>query len=147
MFRDARAEGTAGTAEERYLARDLDLAAKTGGWLYALHVSTGAGIDLIRQAKASGVHVTAEAMPHHLLMTDKWVAGDRSFVNVDEPSGPPGLAADPNTKVNPPLRPRAELSSFWKRSKTERSISSLPITPRTPKATRCPAHSKPHRLG
>jgi dihydroorotase len=47
-------------------------------------------------------------MPHHLLMTDEWVAGDRSFVNVDEPSGAPGLAADPNTKVNPPLRPRAD---------------------------------------
>ncbi len=101
-------KGLPARAEERYLARDLDLAAKTGGWLYALHVSTGAGIDLVRQAKASGVHVTAEAMPHHLLMTDKWVAGDRSFVNVDEPSGPPGLAADPNTKVNPPLRPRAD---------------------------------------
>jgi dihydroorotase len=101
-------KGLPARAEEQYLARDLDLAAKTGGWLYALHVSTGAGIDLIRQAKASGVHVTAEAMPHHLLMTDEWVAGERSFVNVDEPSGPLGLAADPNTKVNPPLRPRAD---------------------------------------
>jgi dihydroorotase len=100
--------GLPARAEERYLARDLDLAAKTGGWLYALHVSTGAGIELIRQAKASGVHVTAEAMPHHLLMTDEWVAGERSFVNVDEPAGQRGAPADPNTKVNPPLRPRAD---------------------------------------
>ncbi len=101
-------KGLPALAEERLLARDLDLAAKTGGWLYALHVSTGAGIEMIRQAKASGVHVTAEAMPHHLLMTDEWVAGDRTFVNVDEPAGVPGLPADPNTKVNPPLRPRSD---------------------------------------
>jgi len=101
-------KGLPALAEERFLARDLDLAAKTGGWLYALHVSTGAGIDLVRQARASGVHVTAEAMPHHLLMTDEWIAGDRSFVNVDEPAGRPGIPADPNTKVNPPLRPRAD---------------------------------------
>jgi dihydroorotase len=101
-------KGLPALAEERYLARDLELAAKTGGWLYALHVSTGAGIELIRQAKASGVHVTAEAMPHHLLMTDEWVAGNRTFVNVDEPAGALGVPADPNTKVNPPLRPRAD---------------------------------------
>ncbi|HET9662156.1 MAG TPA: dihydroorotase [Thermomicrobiales bacterium] len=101
-------KGLPALAEERYLARDLELAAKTGGWLYALHVSTGAGIELIRQAKASGVHVTAEAMPHHLLMTDEWVAGDRTFVNVDEPAGMIGAPADPNTKVNPPLRPHSD---------------------------------------
>jgi dihydroorotase len=101
-------KGLPALAEERILERDLDLAAKTGGWLYALHVSTGAGIEMIRQAKASGVHVTAEAMPHHLLMTDEWVAGERRFVNVDEPAGDPGVPADPNTKVNPPLRPQKD---------------------------------------
>ena len=98
-------KGLPARAEERYLARDLDLAAKTGGWLYALHVSTGAGIDLIRQAKASGVHVTAEAMPHHLLMTDKWVAGDRSFVNVDEPSGRAGPRCRPEHESQPTPAP------------------------------------------
>ncbi|MCA9859785.1 MAG: dihydroorotase [Thermomicrobiales bacterium] len=98
-------KGLPALAEERFLERDIELAARTGGWLYALHVSTGTGIEMIRQAKASGVHITAEAMPHHLTMTDEWVAGDRRLVNVDEPVGPAGLPADPNTKVNPPLRP------------------------------------------
>jgi dihydroorotase len=101
-------KGLPALAEENLLARDLDLAAKTGGWLYALHVSTGAGIELIRQAKASGVHVTAEAMPHHLLMTDEWVAGERRFVNVNEPAGARAEPAHPNTKVNPPLRPQRD---------------------------------------
>ncbi len=101
-------KGLPALAEENILARDLELTAKTGGWLYALHVSTGAGIDMIRQARASGVHVTAEAMPHHLLMTDEWVAGSRRFVNVDEPAGNQAEPAHPNTKVNPPLRPQRD---------------------------------------
>ncbi len=101
-------KGLPALAEENLLARDLELAARTGGWLYALHVSTGAGIEMIRQAKASGVNVTAEAMPHHLLMTDDWVAGERRFVNVDEPAGAPAEPAHPNTKVNPPLRPKRD---------------------------------------
>ena len=47
-------------------------------------------------------------MPHHLTMTDEWVAGDRTLHNVDEPAGAPGQPGDPNTKVNPPLRPVAD---------------------------------------
>ena len=64
-------------AEEIIIARDLALAALTGGWLHVCHVSTGIGADLIGAAKASGVRVTAEVMPHHLTMTDDWVAGCR----------------------------------------------------------------------
>jgi len=47
-------------------------------------------------------------MPHHLVMSDDWVAGSRSLVNVDVPSGEPGKPGDPDTKVNPPLRPVAD---------------------------------------
>lgn len=48
--------------------------------------------------------MTAEVTPHHLVMADTWVAGSRTLLNVDEPAGPDGRPADPNTKVNPPLR-------------------------------------------
>jgi dihydroorotase len=84
--------------------RDLALAALTGGWLHICHVSTGIGADLIGAAKRNGVRVTAEVMPHHLLMTDDWVAGCRRLVNVDEPLGCSVAVPDPDTKVNPPLR-------------------------------------------
>jgi dihydroorotase len=47
-------------------------------------------------------------MPHHLVMSDDWVGGERRLLNVDEPVGPAGAPADPNTKVNPPLRPAAD---------------------------------------
>jgi dihydroorotase len=100
--------GIPAEAEEIIIARDLMLARLTGGWLHVCHVSTGRGIDLIRQAKADGVRVTAEVMPHHLTMSDEWVAGDRMLLNVNEPVGEPAPPGDPNTKVNPPLRTAAD---------------------------------------
>jgi dihydroorotase len=98
-------EGIPAEAEEIILARDILLAALTGGWLHALHVSTARGIEMIRQAKAAGINVTAEVMPHHLVMSDDWVAGDRTLHNTTEAAGERGVPRDPNTKVNPPLRP------------------------------------------
>jgi dihydroorotase len=100
--------GIPAEAEEIVIARDLMIAGLTGGWLHVLHVSTGRGAALVRQAKADGVRVTAEVMPHHLLMDEGWVAGDRELRNVTEPIGQSGHPADPNTKVNPPLRATAD---------------------------------------
>jgi dihydroorotase len=94
----------AAAAEELVIGRDLALVALTGGWLHVCHVTTGAGADIIATAKRQGVSVTAEVMPHHLTMTDQWVAGSRVLENVDDPSGNDGKQADPDTKVNPPLR-------------------------------------------
>lgn len=105
-------EGIPAEAEEIILARDLLLAALTGGWLHALHVSTARGIEMVRQAKAAGINVTAEVMPHHLVMSDEWVAGDRTLNNTNEPPGQPGEPDDPNTKVNPPLRPVADTAGL-----------------------------------
>ena len=48
-----------------------------------LHVSTATGFDLIKWARTQGVDVTDEVMPHHLVMTDEWVAGDRALRNTD----------------------------------------------------------------
>ncbi len=102
VSRELGLPGIPAAAEEIILHRDIELARITGGWLHALHVSTARGRDLVRQAKFDGVHVTAEVMPHHLLMTDEWVAGRRSFV--DGPSFDDVPGPDPNAKVNPPLR-------------------------------------------
>ena len=71
-------------AEEIIIARDLLLAAMTGGWLHVCHVSTARGAEMIRLAKERGVNVTAEVMPHHLVMTDAWVAGERILHNTNE---------------------------------------------------------------
>ena len=79
--------GVPGAAEEVMIARDLFLAELTDGRLHIQHVSTRAGVEMIRAAKARGVHVTAEATPHHFTLTDEAVVGYRT-----------------EAKVNPPLR-------------------------------------------
>jgi dihydroorotase len=74
-------------AEEVMVARDIALARLTRGRLHVAHASTAGTVELIRRAKQEGLHVTAEAAPHHLVLCDEDVMG-----------------FDPNTKVNPPLR-------------------------------------------
>jgi dihydroorotase len=83
--------GKPNAAEDAHIVRDLLLAELTGGRLHLQHVSTKRGVEAIRQAKARGVRVTAEASPHHLLLTDEAVEGYRT-----------------EAKMNPPLRARED---------------------------------------
>ena len=107
VARELGVEGIPAAAEEDYIDRDIRLAEETGGWLHVLHVSTVRGATFVREAKARGVRVTAEVMPHHLLLTEEWVAGRRRFAG-DESSLGDLDGPDPNAIVNPPLRPEAD---------------------------------------
>ncbi|HEY7769638.1 amidohydrolase family protein, partial [Longimicrobium sp.] len=69
----------------------LMLAELTGGRLHVQHVSTRRGVELIREAKARGVRVTAEGTPHHFTLTDAAVEAYRT-----------------DAKMNPPLRSAAD---------------------------------------
>lgn len=100
--------GLPAAAEEIMIERDLALASLTGGWLHVCHVSTANGARAIATSKAKGVRVTAEVMPHHLTMTDDWVAGCRTTVNTADTAGQCAPVAEPDTKVNPPLRSAAD---------------------------------------
>jgi dihydroorotase len=83
--------GIPSEAEELMAARDIALARLTRCRLHLLHISTAGTVDLVRQAKAQGLRVTAEATPHHFTLTDAALEG-----------------YDPNAKVNPPLRTEAD---------------------------------------
>jgi len=98
-------------AEESAIARDLALAKLTGGRLHLSHVSTAGGVDLVRRAKADGLAVTCEVTPHHLALTDEWVAGSRAFAWEDD--APRAAPYDTATKVNPPLRTAADVRACW----------------------------------
>ena len=78
--------GIPAEAEESYLARDIELAERTGGWLYALHVSTAKGAAMIRDAKQRGVHVTGEVMPLQIgvKVSMRLSGADRSSVGVPD---------------------------------------------------------------
>lgn len=79
--------GWPSVAEEAIIARDILLAEHVGSRLHICHLSTAGSVELVRWAKRRGVAVTAEATPHHLLLTDE---NARSY--------------DARFKVNPPLR-------------------------------------------
>src|SRR5207245_6323008 len=93
------------------VARDLALAKLAGARLHLQHVSTAGSLDLVRRAKAAGLPVTCEVTPHHLTLTDAWVAGSRSFAWEQEARR--GAAFDSATKVNPPLRTAADVRALW----------------------------------
>ena len=141
VSRDLGIPGIPPEAEEIIIARDILLAGLTGGWLHVCHVSTGHGAELVRRGKADGVRVTAEVMPHHLTMTDEWVRGSRRLVNVDEPEGAPGAPGDPDTKVNPPLRPEADAVALLKALQT--GIFDVVATDHAPHAAH-EKHGKPY---
>jgi dihydroorotase len=83
--------GIPNCAEDVMIARDLMLAELTGGRLHIQHVSTRAGVEMIRAARARGVRVTAEATPHHFTLTDAAIEAYRT-----------------DAKMNPPLRAEAD---------------------------------------
>jgi dihydroorotase len=79
--------GIPNAAEDVMVARDIALARLTGGRLHIAHVSTRGAVELVRQAKAEGLAVTAEATPHHFTLTEEVVEGYNT-----------------NAKMAPPLR-------------------------------------------
>jgi len=86
--------GIPAEAEELMVMRDIALCRLTGAPMHFLHLSTAGSVAMVRAAKAQGLPVTAEAAPHHFTLTDALVA---SF--------------DPVFKVNPPLRPSADVEA------------------------------------
>jgi dihydroorotase len=105
--------GMPAAAEEAAVARDIALARTAGGRLHLTHLSTAGSIDLVRRAKADGAAVTCDVTPHHLAMTDEWVAGSRAFAWEVEDEALRGVPYDSSTKVNPPLRSRADVRALW----------------------------------
>jgi dihydroorotase len=108
--------GWPASAEEAAVARDLAILADVaravpGVRLHVTHVSTAGALEVIRRAKAAGLPVTCDVTPHHLALTDEWVAGARRFSWEAGPDGDPwrdeAIMAAPfasSLRVNPPLR-------------------------------------------
>jgi dihydroorotase len=87
--------GWPAVAEEAIIARDCLLTAHVGSRLHVCHVSTAGSVEIVRDAKRKGWNVTAEACPHHLLLTDELAA-----------------TYDPIYKVNPPLRSASDVEAL-----------------------------------
>ncbi|SEN61964.1 dihydroorotase [Amphibacillus marinus] len=88
--------GIPSICEATQIARDVLLAEETGCHYHVCHVSTKESVRVIRDAKKAGIHVTAEVSPHHLLLNEADIK-----------------TADPNFKMNPPLRSVADQEALW----------------------------------
>jgi dihydroorotase len=109
--------GWPAAGEDVMLARDLALVRLTGARYHAAHLSTAGAVELIRQAKREGLPVTAEVTPHHLLLTESWVAGERTGPLAEALAEmgvalPAGERYDTAAKVNPPLRTAADCAAL-----------------------------------
>lgn len=82
-------------AEIVAIARDICLCRETGCTLVIQHISTAGGVELIRQARAEGLPVYAEASPHHLALAAEDIPGD-----------------DGNWRMNPPLGTREDRAAI-----------------------------------
>ena len=100
--------GAPNEAETAMVARDLYLAELTGARLHIPHISTIGSVEVLRSAKDRGVKVTAEVTPHHLTLSEEWVFGLKGEV----PSSVGLQSYDTNTKVNPPLRSKADAEAL-----------------------------------
>jgi dihydroorotase len=113
-------KGWPAAAESNAVARDIALleavvAAVPGARLHLTHLSTAAALDLVRRAKAAGLPVTCDVTPHHLALSDEWIAGSRRWAwaaladdgTARDPWRDRALVAAPYDaalRVNPPLR-------------------------------------------
>jgi len=78
-------------AEDMIVARNILLSELTGARLHVQHLSSAGSVRLVREAKARGVKISAEAMPHHLALTDASIE-----------------KYDTRFKMNPPLREKSD---------------------------------------
>src|SRR5699024_7942688 len=82
--------GIPSTCEAVQIARDVLLAEQAGCHYHVCYVSTKEFVSSIHKAKRTGIHVTTERTPHHLLLKETEIE-----------------KTAPNFKMNPPLRGKA----------------------------------------
>ncbi len=96
--------GLPAEAEVSIVERDLGLVAVSGVPYHCQHVSSSGTLDLLREAKARGMNVTAEVTPHHLTFDDR---------SLD--------VLDPDFKMYPPIRSESDRASL-RRALIDRTI-------------------------
>ncbi|MBO4621238.1 MAG: dihydroorotase [Paludibacteraceae bacterium] len=79
-------KGICSESEWREVERNIRLSEETGCRLHVCHISTKESVELIREAKKSGIRVTTETAPHYLLLNERMLQEDGSW------------------KMNPPIR-------------------------------------------
>lgn len=87
--------GISKACEEIMIARDIILSKRLNVPVHICHVSTAFGVEIIKNAKKSGIQVTAETCPHYFTLTEKACKGYNTMA-----------------KVNPPLRNERDVEAI-----------------------------------
>lgn len=87
--------GWPAVAEDMIIERDVRLNRTIGCRYHVQHLSTAGAAEIVRRARADAQPVTAEASPHHLLLTEEACAG-----------------YDTRAKMNPPLRTQKDVDAL-----------------------------------
>ncbi len=90
-------KGIPGLAEELMLQRNITVLEYSGGKLHIPAISTKGSVELIKKAKANGLHLTCGVAAHNLLLDDSLLSD-----------------FDTNYKVNPPLRNKKDVEALRK---------------------------------
>ncbi len=77
--------GIPAAAEAILVARDIRLAALTGGAVHFAHVSTGDALELIRRAKADGLAVTCDTAPPYFDLNETAIGNFRTYAKLSPP--------------------------------------------------------------
>lgn len=84
-------------AEEVMVQRDISILEYTGGKIHFSHVSSPKSLDMIKEAKKKGLSVTCDIAAYQLILDESYMTTFDTFY-----------------KVNPPLRSKKDIDSFWK---------------------------------
>jgi dihydroorotase len=95
ISRQLGVKGIPNASEYEIIKRDIELTRKVKNAHYHVqHISTKEGVEFVRQAKKEGLNVTAEACPHHFILSDEAI-----------------LEHGTNAKMNPPLRSKEDVEA------------------------------------
>jgi dihydropyrimidinase len=83
--------------ETAAIQRIVDMAARTGGRFFIVHLASDDSLDLVTQARAQGLSVTAETCTHYLAFTEEMLERDDGIKWI----------------CSPPLRPRSIQDQLW----------------------------------
>jgi dihydroorotase len=109
-------KGIPAIAEELMLQRNLQILEYTGGRLHIPTISTKGSVELIKKAKANGLHVTAGVAAYNLFLDDTLLEG-----------------FDTHFKVNPPLRNKEDVNAL--RKALENGIIDVVVSDHAPQDT------------
>ena len=87
--------GRPAIAEELMVMRDAMLSEETGAAVHICHISTAGSVDIVRQFKKKGVHITCETCPQYFTLTEDEVLNQGTMA-----------------RVNPPLRTRQDVETI-----------------------------------